>query len=198
MKNKYKQYDLSWFSRSANVTRQLIPNDFKGSLLDLGCYKGFLRKYLNKNVVYKGLDIDKHFEGIIQHDLNYKKIPSKSKSFDCVIATNIIEHLFYPEEIMKEISRVMKDDGFAIISLPNDVGIGGIFYRVFVVASKSPSVENQKYMHHWVFTLKSAKEFIQNYFKIVDEFYDFSKLQPVRFILPKQLCSNYYAKCVKK
>lgn len=47
------------------------------------------------------------------------KLPFKSSSFDLVFWGDNIEHVFYPENVLREINRVLKKGGRVIISTPN-------------------------------------------------------------------------------
>ncbi len=49
-----------------------------------------------------------------------EEIPLPDKSVDLVISFETIEHVKNYEKFLKEISRVLKEDGIAIISTPND------------------------------------------------------------------------------
>lgn len=98
-------------------------------ILDVGCgsawaAKTFLAK--NKKVisfdishinVKKALDIypDKNHTGL-NGDSFF--IPLKSNSIDCVIASEIIEHVVLPENFVKELFRVVKPGGCLIITTP--------------------------------------------------------------------------------
>jgi 2-polyprenyl-3-methyl-5-hydroxy-6-metoxy-1,4-benzoquinol methylase len=45
-------------------------------------------------------------------------LPFANESFDCVIASEIIEHVYDPQEFVKELFRVVKKGGRLIISTP--------------------------------------------------------------------------------
>lgn len=55
---------------------------------------------------------------IISVDLN-KKIPLESESVDVIHAGDVIEHLNDTDNFIKEIKRILKPDGYALISTPN-------------------------------------------------------------------------------
>jgi len=178
----------------------LLPKKLSGKLLDLGCYKGYLRNYLPTSVKYVGLDIDKWFPGIVIHDLNKGKLPFKNKKFDYVVASNILEHLFYPDKILKEMRRVLKPGGIAIITLPNDEGIGHKLTGQFGLFTSIEPFEQQKYKHHWIFSLKTAKDFISREFKIVEiKTFNGMILGKLDFILKHfpRLCTDFYFKVIK-
>jgi 2-polyprenyl-3-methyl-5-hydroxy-6-metoxy-1,4-benzoquinol methylase len=55
----------------------------------------------------------------IQHDLSHS-LPNRDGEFDLVIAAEIIEHLENPRFTMREIFRLLKDGGWAILTTPNN------------------------------------------------------------------------------
>lgn len=100
----------------------------KNSLVaDLGCGYGILLEYLReKGFECLGLEIDeekvrevrrKGF-GCVRCDLN-GNVPLKNSSVDCVVATEVIEHLENPWRFLREVKRVLKPGGIAVITFPN-------------------------------------------------------------------------------
>ena len=51
-------------------------------------------------------------------DLN-STLPLETEFFDAVVSNQVIEHLFYPVKFMREIHRVLKPSGYAVISTEN-------------------------------------------------------------------------------
>jgi len=71
---------------------------------------------------------------IIRSDLN-NPIPLKDKMFDFVCANQVIEHLYNTDTFVKEIYRVLKKDGYAIVSTPN---LGSFHNIVLLILGKQP------------------------------------------------------------
>jgi len=100
-------------------------------VLDIACGEGYgssILAKLAKRVV--GVDIDSEavdhasLKYQSHHNLKFLKgscssIPLADKSVDIVVSFETIEHHDQHEEMMKEIHRVLRDDGFLIISSPN-------------------------------------------------------------------------------
>jgi len=155
--------------RRAKFTANLLGN-YNGKILDIGAYKGELSKFLS-DVEYYPLDLydlRRKFKNAIVQDLNKdKKLHFKSNFFDYVVCIGTLEHLFYPEEIMKEIKRVLKPKRIAILSFPNDVS----FYMKILHLFNDLDIpfEKLKFMHHWFFGINSIRKLVSKHFKVLKE-----------------------------
>jgi SAM-dependent methyltransferase len=92
-----------------------------GNLLDFGCgskpYEGIfeVQKYTGLDIEssvhdHKNENIDVFYDG--------KKIPFKDEYFDSIFSSEVLEHIFNIDEILKELNRVLKKDGHILITLP--------------------------------------------------------------------------------
>jgi len=97
-------------------------------LLDIGCGDGTLGYFAkNKYKEVYGVDISEEAlkiaekRGIIVEkvNLNEEKLPFENEYFDAVTCLDVIEHVFEPRDLIKEINRVLKRGGILIISTPN-------------------------------------------------------------------------------
>ena len=92
---------------------------FRGKILDLGGKKEGKRgnfdisKY-SSEVTYLNTD------NSTCPDINSsaENIPIEDNTFDCVVATELLEYISDPKVVMEEVYRVMKVDGHAFISVP--------------------------------------------------------------------------------
>ncbi|MBS3078623.1 methyltransferase domain-containing protein [Candidatus Pacearchaeota archaeon] len=93
---------------------------FKGKIkvIDVGSQDDKLKKIVPPNVECKSLDMDG--QGDYNCDLNKRKIPVKAKTFDVTVCLETLEHVLYPNKVIDELIRVTKDNGFLIISMPNE------------------------------------------------------------------------------
>jgi ubiquinone/menaquinone biosynthesis C-methylase UbiE len=59
---------------------------------------------------------------------NSEKLPFKSKKFDRILIGDLLEHLLDPESCLKEVNRILKNQGFVVITVPNLGFYGARFY----------------------------------------------------------------------
>jgi ubiquinone/menaquinone biosynthesis C-methylase UbiE len=91
-----------------------VSKDVK-SILDVGCGSGWVAKYfVPKGVQVHSLDISNH-RGVVADSF---RLPFTDCSFDCVIASEIIEHVVSPADFIQELFRVVKKNGELIITTP--------------------------------------------------------------------------------
>ncbi|MDA7591858.1 class I SAM-dependent methyltransferase [Pseudomonadales bacterium] len=86
-----------------------------GKVLDVGSMHSPYRKYITCGE-YIRFDVDETSEPDICGDLHDMEIPDNS--YDCIIATEVLEHLYDPIRAMSEIRRVLKPGGCCIMSTP--------------------------------------------------------------------------------
>ncbi len=64
---------------------------------------------------------------VLSHDLNSFPYPFENNMFDVVITNQLIEHLYYPVKFMREIHRILKPNGYSVISTENFASWDNIF-----------------------------------------------------------------------
>jgi SAM-dependent methyltransferase len=64
------------------------------------------------------------------------RLPFKDNKFDLIICTEVIEHLLWPQSILKEFHRILNNGGILILSVPNVVSLT---YRVAWMLGRIPS-----------------------------------------------------------
>ena len=106
----------------------LIRNIGKGKkILDIGCRDGALTKYYAEDNSVTGVDIDtsalerakKLIPGITTDHFDLNGDWPVGGNFDAVVACEVIEHLYYPSEVLKKIYNQLNNGGFLIGSIPN-------------------------------------------------------------------------------
>ncbi len=110
-------HNIDRYYHRTSILRAIEKNldCFKGKLLDTGCGKMPYRNYILENTKiseYVGLDIEtaKTYDDYIKPDVtwNGKKMPFDDNSFDCILATEVLEHVPKPDIFLSEVFRVLK------------------------------------------------------------------------------------------
>jgi len=95
---------------------------FKGKLLDFGCgAKPYKDLFIN---VEEYIGVDYHSEGhshqdeVIDFYYDGKVLPFEDNTFDTIFTSEVFEHIFNLNEILKELNRVLKKEGEILITCP--------------------------------------------------------------------------------
>jgi SAM-dependent methyltransferase len=95
----------------------------KGRLLDLGCGNQPYRPFLPPGVEYVGLDypptraaLNPRVRPEIYGDA--RSLPFAGHSFDGALCFQVLEHVDRPDAVIREIGRVLKPGGLAVLSAP--------------------------------------------------------------------------------
>lgn len=111
------------------------------------------KRLINKYYVYDKnnnnlLFLKKKYNLKLIHIKNLKKI--KNNSLDRIICSHVIEHIFYPEEFILLISKLLKKNGTISVTLPCDPGFFweiGRIYR-YLTFWKFKKVSKREYYYH--------------------------------------------------
>ena len=130
------------------------------SVLDVGCWMGHLRTYLQAGVKYVGVDIDGAPDVLL--NLDQGTLPFRDRAFETVVCTEVLEHLDKPHAVFDEMLRVAKT--WVIISLPNVYSL--LKWQVATGSLTSPKfyglpVEPPMDRHRWFFNYTQAAEFVE-------------------------------------
>lgn len=142
-------------------------------VLDIGCRDGVLTKqyYLNNEVL--GVDIDEQALSDLKKEIqiDVKKMDLNGEwdleknYYDFVVAGEVIEHLYYPKEVCKKISMVLKKDGKLLGSVPNAFNLKNRI-RLFFGKKKNTPLSDPTHINH--FTRKELEEILKMYFEKVE------------------------------
>ena len=95
--------------------------NLKGILLDFGCGSKPYRSLFSVDE-YIGLDFENpghpHLNEKIDVFYDGKTIPFNNEHFDSIFSSEVLEHVFNPDEILKELNRVLKKDGTILLTCP--------------------------------------------------------------------------------
>jgi len=93
--------------------------------LDLGCGNGKITKMLSKVCdTIIGIDIRRSNEWVVDVKMDFivadaRKIPLRQGSMNLIVLLSLLEHVPKWNEVIAEVSRVLRAVGVAIIQLPN-------------------------------------------------------------------------------
>lgn len=95
----------------------------KGDLVDLGCGNAPLYGVygpLTDRVIWTDWEQSKHavFEKDLILDLNKPLDQIEDNSFDTVLLSDVLEHLVYPDNLIREIHRILRPHGVVLIGVP--------------------------------------------------------------------------------
>ena len=183
---EYYRDNVTYISRAdPRLTRiiEIVTALAPSSLLDLGCGGGFLLDRLADRGLtgLTGMDVydrpgGDRFE-YVRGDVT-RRLPFEDATFECVVAGEIIEHVPNPDELLREVRRVLVPGGTLILSTPNLVSWAN---RVLVPLGVQPlgtetSSEvalgrrhrvlgqgNQVVGHLKVFTYRALTEILERY-----------------------------------
>lgn len=117
-----------WANPRNQVALKLLRGG--GRLLDVGCWNGYFLERVREAELYRELHgVDMVEEGVAaarakglraeQVDLNRDTLPFPDAYFDAVTLLAVLEHLFDPYAVIREIHRVVRPGGDFIIDVPN-------------------------------------------------------------------------------
>ena len=141
-------------------------------VLDIGCRDGALtREYSTGNKVL-GVDIDPGALEEAKRNLSIDTFKMDlcgewnlpEKNFDAVVAGEVLEHLYYPKYIIKEVCRFLSDDGIFVGSVPNAFSLANRIRLFFGMKEKTP-LSDPTHINH--FKYSELKSILKEGFKEV-------------------------------
>lgn len=191
-----KIYNKACLINKKNIL-SLIENNPHGCILDLGCDEGTLTLELSQKMNSKnmyGVEIVNQRailatqKGILvkNSDLNLT-FPFDDASFDVIHANQVIEHISNLDNFVNEIRRVLKNNGYAVISTENGSSwcniiaaiLGWQIFSLTNISSKTSGIGNplalhrneniglSSWTHKTIFNYRGLKEMFEAYgFKV--------------------------------
>lgn len=141
---KNNPFQKIWHNRKLTQVLKLLPkkpskykNPSSIKILDVGCSSAVLTAEIAKTLPRsKVFGLDSYKDAIVFARKKYShisfvvadahKIPFRNKSFDIVVCTETLEHVVEPKRVLGEIKRVLKKDGYAIISMDS----GSLLFKI--------------------------------------------------------------------
>jgi ubiquinone/menaquinone biosynthesis C-methylase UbiE len=138
---------LAWYQWKCSEMEKRLLRHFDSArydsscILEIGCGPIGIINYINEGTLY-GLDPLEDFYGSnetltklrnkrVQYIVGSgEQIPFDDGSFDLVISDNVIDHVSDPNEVMREIYRVLKKGGLLYFVLNVRTPYGAKFHRI--------------------------------------------------------------------
>jgi len=123
--NKGDMYSQEQYKNIIKMLTSTFSISKYDKILDVGCNTGGFIKYLKKinyENVY-GIDISKQFlksselKNIYYGDLD--DLRYGDKFFKIIVADQVLEHCVNPNKCLRDIHRILEDDGLLYLSVPN-------------------------------------------------------------------------------
>ena len=165
------------------VSQKLRKLSLTGTSMDLGCGDGFLNKTIFKDKFDFGIDNDE--AGLVKVAIKkkrYKKILIESatkmslanNSLDLIFSNSVIEHIPDNKNLLKEVSRVLKPNGYFIFTCPSSYfttyltkNFGGPWYS---------KLRNKQFNHYQLLDHRKWKKRLnKNRIKLINYFYYMSE-----------------------
>lgn len=141
-------------------------------LLDIGCWNGYLLEHIRETGLYQdyhGVDIvpegietarAKGFQAQVV-DLNQQGLPFPDEHFDGVTMLAVLEHVFDPYAVIREIYRVLRPGGELIIDVPN---VASLTNRMRILVGQLPITSRDSgwdggHLHY--FTKRALDQFLE-------------------------------------
>jgi len=142
----------TWLTREIR-TRKVLPFIPGAEIhIDIGC--GPEEYLLKRSPCRRRIGFDQQTgQGLID------KIAAEDNSIDCITMLAVIEHLSYPEKIIQECHRIIKDDGKLIITTPKSWGR-------WLMKIYDPRYEKREGPHQRYYNLDSMHKLLEGFFKV--------------------------------
>lgn len=185
--NKKKLINYEWTNETHHTPsiisniKKILNKTTKPSFnhVDIGCGNGFITKEINeyfKNSI--GIDLSK--QGIYFANKKYKSkklrfylkdmqnLIDNKKKFDYVTTVEVIEHQYDPFKFMENLEKIVRKDGYLLITTPYHGYVKNLVMSVFgLMDNHFTALWNHG--HIKFFSIKTLKKLISNYkFDIID------------------------------
>jgi len=180
-------HEMADFPYKWPVISKLIPKTPNLTILDYGTGSGIVMaemKKINPKSKYIGMDVSK--SGLKMAKKRHKtskfyevkdggRLPLKDKSVDFILAADVIEHAFYTEKLLSELSRVLKPGGKILLSTPYH----GLIKNLIIVIVGFEKVFNPTEAHIRFFTKKSLFPMMEKVNLKIEKYGYFGRFYPI-------------------
>ena len=163
--------------KETQVILEMVGKE-KGRVLDVGSNLGYLTKLIhektgsyavgidtNPSVLARKVEKNRAGQGVDFLRASGEEMPLQDESFDCAVASHVLEHFENPDRLLEEIKRVLKKDGELIIAVPKEKYLD----------------QNSKDRRLWFFSVDDLISFLKPYGFQIQEPADLEKSVVAKF-----------------
>jgi len=169
--NKLYHVAREWMLGQKRKTIVRVSGKKRGTILDIGAGTGYFVAHMKKfGWQVSGTEKSGDARNVASANFGIGLFPPEKlfslpeKEFDAVTLWHVLEHIHELQATISQIRKVLKDDGFAFIALPNHESYDACFYRENWAAYDVPR-------HIWHFSPEQFRQFATaNGFRIVKIF----------------------------
>jgi len=131
---KYPEEEIVYSTLRGRLRKKFVLQHLKnqsGLFLDIGCNRGtYLIEYRGGTAF--GVDISSHVLYGAKGKCNEKNLPCnlivgdaeqlsflRDNTFDFILCSELLEHVYNPEQVIAHISRLLKPNGTVLLTVPN-------------------------------------------------------------------------------
>lgn len=142
-----RRVPLYGFKPTPFSSHTLLLEEFPASgaglrVLDIGCGDGYLARLLaERGFEVTGIERRGGYTSafpaeveLVEADLE-AGLPDLRRSYDFVLCADVLEHVRWPDQLLREVRQVLAPGGVLVASLPNS---GNIWFRLNVLAGRFP------------------------------------------------------------
>ncbi|MEA5471673.1 bifunctional glycosyltransferase/class I SAM-dependent methyltransferase [Spirulina sp. 06S082] len=191
---EYKEYYIHYPIKKSKYSSHDFFVKLVGSnsnILDIGCGEGFFASLISQNNnkvtgidLINDPDIKNKFQRFIQADLENgledAVLQLKGEKFDKVLLLDILEHLRFPEILLRDCHSVLDKHGQLLVSVPN---IANITIRLFLLIGRWNYTERGilDKTHYRFYTRHTVRHLLENNgYKVVKEM---MSVMPIELVL---------------
>lgn len=176
-------------------------------VLDIGCRNGVLTKHFADGNTVWGVDIDPVALEQAKNLLGNKNSQNKffvmdllgdweelgDEKFDVIVCGEVLEHLYFPEEVVKKVNTHLSVGGVFLGSVPNAFSLKNRM-RLALGKKKGTPLSDPTHINH--FSLNELVNLFSKYFKTV-EVTGLGRYEGLVKFSPKHFAFDLIWKCVK-
>ena len=144
--------------RNMSKILDMLEENKKAKVLDLGCNDGIFTEKIARKVntayiygveVMQSALLKSKQKGIesVKADAN-NNLPFADNSFDVIVSNQVIEHIIDLDGFVYEVYRILRPNGYAVISTENLSAVHNLFALFFGYQAFSQQISHKKYIRN--------------------------------------------------